>query len=269
MKLKKVLAAVLAGTMVMASVSTAFAATSIADLECGTADDGTTWWIAHTEGIELKEGTTTFTFTNTSTGSSNWNSGIYVIYTADEAYDGGEDGISATSGYTEYYVCRSDVYGWDGAGAVSATTLTVDSSPADGLEDQTDIDAAWADWLAECQAGIDSTIVATLSGDTLTVVFTVGDAQTTATIAVDSSVATYLSLTGELCTLSDISYEYEETSSNTAGTTNTTSESSESSEAATTTQKTTQAGDAAPVAAVAVALLGCAAIAFASKKKMA
>ena len=177
---------------------TAIKGTAVDDVICATDDDGTTWWINHSASILLEDGaTTTITFKNTTTGTSNWNSGIYVIYTADEAFAGGS-GISDLSGYTEYYVCRSDVYGWDGAGVISAATLTTDAAPAD--------DDEWAEWLAAMQAGQDCTITATLDGSTLTVVFAAGTAQTTATITVDADSPVYLSLTGELCELTDIYY---------------------------------------------------------------
>ena len=256
MKLKKVLAATLAGTMVMASVSTAFAATSMDDVT------STGFWEGHTSSIEVADGSTvTITFTQTSDSDSadNWDSVLYDVYTANEAYDStGDTAHNNIDGYTEYWVCRADVYGWIGdynsadtetLSSEAGITFTIDSAPED-----------WATWLEGCVAGQSSTVVASLSGSSLTVVYTVGDAQSTSVITVDSSKPVYIGLTGEKTTITNISYDVE------TGSTTTTSDSSET---ATTTEKTTQAGDAAPVAAVAVALLGCAAIAFASKKKMA
>ena len=254
MKLKKVLAATLAGTMVMASVSTAFAATSLDDV------NATGWWVDHTASVEIAEGTTvTFTFTNTtnSDAGDQWDAPIYVVYTADEAFAGGAD-LSSTSGYTEYFVGRADAYGWDSADGNTNAGLNLGSFSIDSTVDD------FTAWLSELMNGVNCTLTASMSNSVLTVVFEVNGVKSTYTYTTDGSTI-YISLSGEECTLTNISYEVE--TSTTSSTTTTTTTDTTTSE--TTTDSTTGTGDAAPIAAVAVALLGCAAIAFASKKKMA
>ncbi len=190
---KKALAGVLTGALLIGTLSTVSASTSVSDV------DASGWWVSHSEGIQLEDGIkTTITFTGTTydSASYNWNAPIYVVYTADDYFYGGAD-ISSTEGYTEYYVMRADVYGWEGAGSLGASYETI-STPAD-----------WDAWLTESKAGMEGTITATLDDSTLTVDYVYGDAETVATITVDASKLVYLSLTGEECEVTDISYDME------------------------------------------------------------
>ena len=108
-------------------------------LVLGATDNSTGWWGAHTENIKIapKE-TKVTTFTNHTSGTSNWNNFVIVLCKANNA---------------EYAVVRSDNYGWgDGYGACTATG-------GFGVDDD-----AWAAWRADME-GAKVTTYVTNNGD--------------------------------------------------------------------------------------------------------
>lgn len=198
MKLKKALAGVLAGVMVLGSTVSAFGAT-LSNMTCGT------WWESHSKGILLEDGKeVNIKFSQTTTGSNNWDSATYVVYTSSD----GNYGVAGDAGYVEYFVGRSDVYGWcadanvGGGNTIDGLTgglsFAINAAPAD--------DDAWAAWRKGLKSQ-SSTIVAKRDGKTVTVTYTVGACSGTATLPVGSASKVYIGLTGENCTISGISYE--------------------------------------------------------------
>ena len=108
-------------------------------LVLGATDNSTGWWGAHTENIKIapKE-TKVTTFTNHTSGTSNWNNFVIVLCKANNA---------------EYAVVRSDNYGWgDGYGACTATG-------GFGVDDD-----AWTAWRADME-GAKVTTYVTNNGD--------------------------------------------------------------------------------------------------------
>ncbi len=263
---KKLLTVALAATMAVASVFSAFAE----DVDCSG------WWVAHssgteitTEGVEIDFHAQTY-----DSASSNWNSPLYVVYAADAKFAGGA-GISDTAGYTEYFVMRSDNYGWKGdkntasMDALVEAGVSVESTgvPAD--------DAAWAEWLAANKAGVDCKIKATKTADDKVVVeFTNNGLTSKATITVDAGKTIYVSVTGELCNVTNL------TSKASAGTTTpdpTPAPSDDKKDEPTTAApagskdnnvKPSQTGDTTAVAVVVIVALGAAVAVVASKKKV-
>ena len=201
---KKFLAVVMAATMTLASAFTAFAAP--ADVDC------TGWWAAHSEAIEVTTDGVKATFKSTTYADAtlNWDSPIYVLYSADDAFAGGA-GISDTAGYAEYFVMRSDLYGWSGAAidASLATKNTNDAEYADLIvkEGVPADDAAWTAWLEANKAGVDVTVTAKLDGNNAVITIENNGVKSTATIPVDTSKKVYISLGGELCKLTNINVE--------------------------------------------------------------
>ncbi len=193
--MKKWIVFVLAAVMVFACAGAASAAT-MDDLDC------TGWWTAHTPGVEITEGGVEITFTNTTYDSAenNWNGPIWVLYTGSTTVNG--------DGYTECWVQRYDNWGWIGEtntgdlDAVNALGITYDCSWEDG---------AWDDPLGTLKAGCEGTVTAFRSGDTVTVYMTVAGITTTVSVPVATGEAAYLSLTGELTTLTNITYETQTT----------------------------------------------------------
>ena len=108
-------------------------------LVLGATDNSTGWWGAHTENIKIapKE-TKVTTFTNHTSGTSNWNNFVIVLCKANNA---------------EYAVVRSDNYGWgDGYAACTATG-------GFGVDDD-----AWTAWRADME-GAKVTTYVTNNGD--------------------------------------------------------------------------------------------------------
>ena len=247
MKLKKVLAATLAGTMVMASVVSVSAMTVT----------NAAWWDAWTPTYEIADGsTTTLTFYQTTAGD-------YVYSSLNAAFvNVATDGTTTPSadtidGYAEYVVLRSDNYGW---GTYYETT-TYTGTDYLYVDDETDYNALLT--------GAVYNITITRSSTTISYDYVITESDGTVLncgydiVIADlaDSDSAYVFFTGD----AGVSFTDEEPTSTTTTTTTTT----ETTTSETTTDSTTGTGDAAPIAAVAVALLGSAAIAFASKKKMA
>ena len=265
---KKLLTVALAATMAVASVFSAFAE----DVDC------TGWWAAHSAGTEITTEGVEIDFHTQSydNAEKNWNTPIYVVYAADSKFAGGA-GISDTAGYTEYFVMRSDNYGWKGEAntspekmeALVAAGVSVESTgaPAD--------DAAWAEWFAANKAGVDCKIKATKTADDKVVVeFTNNGITTKATITVDAGKTVYVSVSGELCKITNLTAK---ANAGTPATPDPTPAPSDDKKNEPTTA--TPAGskdnvtpsntcDTAAVAVVAIVALGAAVAVVASKKKV-
>lgn len=149
------------------------------NLECST------FWTAFSQSFELSEEPLALHVTTKSNGTSNWENLLYVIYNSADAkvYNAG------TEGYTEYYVGRADNFGW-GSGQITETTF------AEGFD--------WAAWFAATQKGAEVTITAYLDGDNAIVTLECAGVTYTTTTPVDIAKPVYLALTGENCTLSDL-----------------------------------------------------------------
>ena len=251
MNMKKVLAAVLAGTMVMGG-TVAVCAETIDNVFVGD------FLSVQSAGIEVKAEELTMTFKGQSADTSAYYFCPNVIlYTADEpAFQG--------TNYAEYVVIRADRWSWTPAGdcaSYSGDTTWEVSGP-----DNDEFDA----WIAALGEGMDFTVKAKLDGDKVVCDFTAGSINMKFTTPVDTSRPVYLSLSGEKCKMSDINYSYaggDAAAGDDSSSGDGAAAGSDDAAAGTSDQKTEQTGDAAPIAAVVVALAGCAAIAFASKKR--
>lgn len=177
--------------------------TKLDDIDC------TGWWTAHSTGVELTETPTTITFTNTTyaTAANNWNTALWVLYTGNEAKVNGD-------GYLEYWVHRSDNFGWGNAGYYTAA-LPADTFLNTAFPDNLTAnnigwvgqfaDGCWENWVADSQAGLDGTIVGYLDGNGNAVVsISYHGVTNTLTMPVDTTKPVYLSLTGELTKLTNI-----------------------------------------------------------------
>ena len=158
----------------------------------------TGWWTAHSDGILIDETPVKIKYNTISyiNASSNWNTPITVVYSA---FDQCVEGVA----YSEFSVTRSDGYGWISAGAVSYNYENTFS------EDWKD----WPDWLKKNKAGLyDCEIVAVRDADSIIVTQTNGGVtvKSVTQIPISNRFPVYLSLTGELCALSNIRIERNE-----------------------------------------------------------
>ena len=104
----------------------------------GATDNSTAFWGAHSENIKVEAGETfVSTFTNYSSGVSNWNNFVIVLCAADNS---------------EYAVLRADNYGW-GAGYDGNADLVSSGGQTD-----------WTTWLAAMN-GAKVTVYVTNNGD--------------------------------------------------------------------------------------------------------
>lgn len=169
--------------------------TTLEDIECAV------WWAAHTAGVELTETPTTITYTNTTLEAAvdNWNTASWILYTGNEAKVNGD-------GYDEYWVHRSDNYGWAGAWGNWVNTNDMTAVNALGVtREGTYEEGCWDTFLADSKAGHTGTVVGYLDGNGNAVVtISYHGVTNTLTIPVDTTKPVYLSLTGDMCNLSNI-----------------------------------------------------------------
>lgn len=192
--MKKILALAIVAMMAFACVFSASAAeTTLPDV------DSPAWWTGHTEGVAVDEAGVTFTFTVTAyeSATGNFNGPYCVLYAADEAKVNG-------AGYVEYWVGRGDAAGWSpaantwaGMETLNANGITYTSTGIDGW-------VGWDNFLATLKAGTDGKVTAKLEDGKVTIVMEVCGLQSTAVIPVESGKPVYISLFGELATLTNI-----------------------------------------------------------------
>ena len=148
-----------------------------------------------TDFTALKNGETlTYTFTNTSNGSANWENYIMAVVTADaNTYDGASQ---------EVMVIRADAWGWGGG----ASDFVAPDGDGNKLAFEHDIDFDSGEFAAMMKAGCEVKITVTLNGNTLTYNATLGEktVSMTATSGVDLPDTLYVFLTGENCKLANI-----------------------------------------------------------------
>ncbi|MCD7711655.1 MAG: hypothetical protein LUJ25_02815, partial [Firmicutes bacterium] len=154
----------------------------------GTADDVeiTTFAGASTGTVTLSgDFTLTYTFTNKSNGSENWENFVVEVFSS--------DGI--------YVTVRADNYGWLANQTDSSDTITF----GDGLDED-----GWAAWNAAMAAGSECTVTIEREGTNITITYESGGATFTANAYVSEFEDADLTihLTGENVTLSNISYAY-------------------------------------------------------------
>lgn len=150
------------------------------------------FWSAHTEGFEITGEPHTYKFhSKTDDGAlNNWETPLFVAFHS-------EDGLVNGAGYREYGVIRSDNWYWDGAGMVAPICKATEAAiPGD--------DAAWAAWQAANRNGVECIVTTQLYKDCALIGVSNNGLTTTYAVPVDQAVKNYVSLTGELCTLSDL-----------------------------------------------------------------
>lgn len=148
-----------------------------------------------TEFTPLKNGESlTYTFTNTSNGSNNWDNYVMAVVNADEASYGGAA--------NEVVVIRADAWGWGGG----ASDFVAPDGEGNKLAFETDIDFDSGEWLPLVQAGAEVTITIALDGNTLSYNANIGGktVSMTATSGVDLGDTLYVFFTGENCKLTGI-----------------------------------------------------------------
>ncbi len=225
---KKLLTLAMAAVMVVSSAVSAFAE----DIDCSG------WWVAHSEGVEVTEEGVEVTFTNTTyeSAAANWNGPLWVLYSGTEAKVNGAD-------YAEYWVMRGDNYGWGNAayynGGADINTNTADAMTAAGITWTPDADATWDNFLTDLKAGVECTATAKLVGSNAVVTFSVAGVDTTIELPVDTSKTTYLSITGELTNITNITSKSMATTDDTTPSTDDTTSSTDDTTSSSTTTTTT------------------------------
>ncbi len=156
--------------------------------------DITGFFSAKTNMVPLRSGESyTFTFTNTSKGSSNWENFVLAVV--------GATGAAYTGAEQEILILRADNWGWGGG---MSDFVAPDAAEGNKLVFDSNID--WDQWVAACKAGVPVTVTISRKGDTLTYDATIGEwyVKLTATSGKALPKTAYVFFTGENCTLSDI-----------------------------------------------------------------
>ena len=148
------------------------------------------WWTTHSDGIEVTEKPVCITFDTISyqQAKENWHTPLIVVFSA---FDKLVNGVL----YDEYAVIRSDAYAWNaGAGALETETA---------FESKW---TSWDQWLQDNKNGVkasvtavrqENTILITLENDGVTI-------ETQVQIPMEKNLPVCLSLSGELCYISNI-----------------------------------------------------------------
>lgn len=229
MKAKKLIAGILAGTMVLSSAVTASAATSTKTIGTGTYN--CTWWDTSTfaPGVPLSDKTTTITFDNKANGSANYNSASYVVYYSDDGKiysTNADDTAGQKQHYKEYFVATCDVRGWEtfgqtevtwGSGEDAGWAIPNDALKAlgyDFLGQGPREESTWETWVAANQAGSKGEISAYISNKKAYVTYTLGSITTKAPNCYTKSVATiplttdkvYLAVIGDNTQITNLQY---------------------------------------------------------------
>ncbi len=155
-----------------------------------------TFWTDFTTGYEITEDMLTLTFTTTSNGTNYYENAVWALYSSDSSYiatKGADSASAIADNYVEYWVGRADYVGW---GSDDAVTEIV-SEPDD-----------WDAWYAATQAGATVTITAYLDGDNAIITCSCEGYEYKVTVPVTAPV--YLALSGENCTLSDLTVNGED-----------------------------------------------------------
>lgn len=153
----------------------------------------TAFFLEKTNMVPLSSGDKyTFTFTNTSKGTNNYeNFVVGIVGTNASPYPGAEK---------EILIVRADRYGWGGG----MSDFVRPDEAGNALVFDSNID--WDKWVAACKAGVPVTVTVSRSGNTLNYEAAIGDwyVKLSATSGKALPKTAYLFLTGENCTLSNI-----------------------------------------------------------------
>lgn len=261
MKMKKVLAAVMAGTMVMASAVTVSAETLT----------GTAWWDANNQFVENEvsgDGTWTYTIKLQAGDDGALAGGAFTV----EAHDADDKWITTTSANDAWTGGAGGVEGTIGGNTAGGNGY-VAGTAADGSAVDTytvKVTRTGNDWKINYYEGTDTVLnILSCTGANLA-----DDVTLKVTSQVGIYDVTFAEGDGAAASTDDGNDDSEAASNDDSASTDDTASGSGSSvsdttnnAATTTTSGDKKTGDAAPIVAVAVALLGCGAIAFASKKR--
>lgn len=200
--MKKMLAILLAVSMIMGLAISASADTGSVDCTSG-------WWQNHSEGIAVTADGVTVTFDSVSNldadgAFQNWYCPVVIVYSSDDGSVTNADWKGYTApNYVEYWVQRVDNWGWGGAGFDWVNTLG-DLASYGITYSCTWGDTAWDNLWTALQGGVSGTITAKLEGSNAVVTFSCADITSTVSIPVDTSKTVYVSLSGQCCSISNI-----------------------------------------------------------------
>lgn len=154
-------------------------------LDCGN------FWSAHYPGFEITEEIHTYTFHSQTKQEGNGyaHSPFFVIFHSEDSNVGG-------TGYREYGVIRSDNYWWDSPGKVEDDKI----AQVSGGEP-----ANWDQWLADNKTtGVECSISTQLYNNYVLIGVSNNGLTATYVVPIDSNAKSFVSLSGEQCTLSNL-----------------------------------------------------------------
>ncbi len=203
MRNKKFLALAMAAIVGMASVPAVYHNVIVASADETVSTDSLKfdgWWTNHSYGDEITDTSKTVSFKakTYSTGNSNWNTPVFVLFYGDENKVNG-------AGYDEVGVIRSDLYGWFGGKADTQTVFTLDQAwNTGGITFDRGTEPDWATWLQANKDGVDVSYTTEIKDGKAIVTVENDGAKSTTTFDVDSSRKLYIAVSGELCEVSGL-----------------------------------------------------------------
>ncbi|MCI8752065.1 MAG: hypothetical protein HFH66_12035 [Lachnospiraceae bacterium] len=159
------------------------------------------WWSKHLEGVKITEEGITANFKSKSNGTFRHDVPVYVVFSSDDKKVNGTN-------YAEYGVMRSDCVGWAGtAGKIKYWGEGSDKYYSDKDAGVAGTESEIAEWVEAKQKDfVDYTVSAYKSGKYVFMKINAGGLVTYAKVTVSSSANTYLSLSGENCSVKDITW---------------------------------------------------------------
>ena len=162
------------------------------------------WWTGFSRAIEVTDFPVTIRHTNTAKPSAekNWHSPAAALFYSEDGKVWQNANESASNGYREFSVIRSDAYGWK----TEAVSYQYEIIHLPSWKN-------WSDWIEENRKGTPCQVTAVRYGRFAMI--RMEDAgiivHATATLPKDmEEEKLYFVLTGEKCTLSDLKYSYED-----------------------------------------------------------
>ena len=159
------------------------------------------WWTKHLDGVKITEEGITANFKSKSNAEERFKVPVYVVFSSDDKKVNGTN-------YAEYGVMRSDYAGWAGtAGKIKYWGEGSEKYYVDKETGETGTAGEITAWSEAKQKDyVDYTVSAYKSGRYVFMKINAGGLVTYAKVTVSSSADTYLSLSGEQCSVKDITW---------------------------------------------------------------
>ncbi len=177
--------------------------------DCVTTINCSGWRNESTKGFEVTKEGFKLTFDNKTYewAEELWHGAMAVLYSVDEPFMGGN--YKEAKGYEEYYLLEPNSFGWTADADTDQMLKEFEAAGNKFIKSDAD-ETVWKNFLKNMQAGTEGVVTAKLVDDAVELTMSIAGVTSTSYIKCDTSKPVYLSLTGELTKLTNITVsEYE------------------------------------------------------------